>query len=118
MGTNNTRMGNDRENDIHATSDNRLYTGKPNDKHYWNLIHHSGWNNYFQMAEIKLLLHYMGFGAYILGILANLGNIVSFTMGLVGLAWAFFMMLKKQEDWKIRKIERKEMERDFKKNDK
>lgn len=71
------------------------------------------------MAEtLKWMANTLGLTIYILGFLANLGNIISVTLGVVGVAAAVIKAFKLYEDYLIRKIERKERERDFLENNK
>lgn len=46
----------------------------------------------------------------IAGILANLDNIVSVLLGIIGGGFGMYQALKAREDWLIRRVERKEKE--------
>lgn len=69
------------------------------------------------MADaLKWMANTLGLTIYILGFLANLGNIISVTLGVIGIAVAIVKCLKLYEDYLIRKIDRRERERDYNKN--
>lgn len=72
------------------------------------------------MAETLKLLDILGLSMLIMGLFANLGNIISVTAGVVGIAWGVIRWLRAYEEYRIKKIERKEREdgyhRDLKKS--
>lgn len=69
------------------------------------------------MAEsiFEKILNIFGLSVYIIGIVANwFSNMnvgLSILLGVVGLVWASFRALKMKEDWLVRKIERRSMQR-------
>lgn len=104
-------MGSNLENDIRRPDSNRSNEGKYPFKYNGYAIRNYNRNNRTKMAEIaKIVFNYLGLTVFILGIFANLGNIISVTMGFVGIVWGVIRVLKLYEDYLIRKIERKNME--------
>lgn len=106
-----SNMGSDLQNDVRRPYSNGSIERKHSFKHNGDAIRHNHWHNRFKMAEAIKLLDALGLTVYILAILANLGNVISITMGVIGIAWAVIKTLKMYEDYIIRKIERKEKQK-------
>jgi cytochrome c biogenesis protein CcdA len=63
------------------------------------------------MAEIaKVVFNYLGLAVYIMGIFANLNNIISVTLGFVGIAFGVVKILIAYENYLMKRIDRKEKE--------
>lgn len=102
---------------VHNIGGNGYRVRAQNYQRDWDFIHYLSRHNNAKMAEtVKYMLNALGISIYILGILANLSNIVSVTLGVVGLAYAIIRAFKAYEDYLIRKIERMERQRDYKNN--
>lgn len=67
------------------------------------------------MAETLKILNILGLTVYIMGILANLGNLVSVTLGIIGIAWGIIRCLRAYEEYLIRKIDRMERQNGYEK---
>lgn len=75
----------------------------------------NGRHNRFKMAETLKILNILGLTVYIMGILANLGNLVSVTLGIIGIAWGIIRCLRAYEEYLIRKIDRMERQNGYEK---
>lgn len=116
MGTKRSDMHSNFQTGVHNFNSNQLPERKPNRDHVRNGVYPYSWYNNIKMADaLKWMANTLGLTVYILGFLANLGNIISVTLGVIGVAVAVVKCLKLYEDYLIRKIERRERERDFKK---
>lgn len=63
------------------------------------------------MAEIaKMVFNYLGITVYILGILANLNNVISVTLGFVGIAFGFVKILTAYENYLMKRMDRRDRE--------
>lgn len=115
MGTKRSDMHSNFQTGLHNFNNNKHRQREYDSKHSWDGVHSYRWYNNIKMADaLKWMANSLGLSIFILGILANLGNIISVTLGVIGIAVAFVKCLKLYEDYLIRKIERKERERDFK----
>lgn len=102
-------MGSNLENDLHRFGRNRDNEGKYPFKYYGYTVRNSNRYNRFKMAEIaKIVFNYLGLTVYILGILANLNNIISVTLGFIGIAFAIVKLLTAYENYLMKRIDRKE----------
>jgi hypothetical protein len=83
------------------------YTRKFN----WFSIHRGRSNNNIQMGEtIKVMANLLGATTFILGILANLNNLLSVALACVGVVWGIVKCLEKYEDYQLKKWERLQRE--------
>lgn len=63
------------------------------------------------MAEIaKIVFNYLGVVVYVMGILANLNNIISVTLGFIGIGFGIIKALTAYEHYLMKRIDRKERE--------
>ncbi len=104
-------MGSNLENDLHRPDRNRNNEGKYPFKYYGYAVRSSHRNNRTKMAEIaKIVFNYLGLVVYIMGILANLNNIISVTLGFIGIGFGIIKALTAYENYLIKRIDRKERE--------
>lgn len=104
-------MGSNLENDIHRPDRNRSNQGKYPFKYYGYAVRDHHRNNRFKMAEIaKIVFNYLGLTVYILGILANLNNIISVTLGFVGIAFGLVKILTAYENYLMKRMDRRDRE--------
>lgn len=118
MGNKNTFGSSHIQTDLHTAirskSHTREYAGTR--KFAWLSLHYPGRNNNFQMGEtVKVIINYIGITTYILGILANINNLLSVLLACVGVVWGFVKCLEKWEDYQIKKWERRQREDEDKK---
>lgn len=113
-------MGSNVQNDIRSSYRNGNNGGKYPFKYSGYTVRGNGRYNRFKMAETIKILNILGLTVYIMGFLANLGNLVSVTLGIIGIAWGIIRCLRAYEEYLIRKIDRMERQngydRDLKKH--
>lgn len=104
-------MGSNLENGLHRPNRNKHGEGKYPFKYNGYAIRNYNRNNRTKMAEIaKIIFNFLGLTVYIMGILANLNNIISVTLGFVGIAFLFIKILTAYENYLIKRMDRKERE--------
>lgn len=104
-------MGSNMENDIHRPGRNGTGGGKYPFKYYGYAVRNSNRYNRTKMAEIaKMVFNYLGLTVYILGILANLNNVISVTLGFVGIAFGFVKILTAYENYLMKRMDRRDRE--------
>ena len=58
-------------------------------------------------------LNYLGLTTYLFGILANINNLLSVLLAIVGIVWVVLKCLEKNEDWRLKKWERQQREKEY-----
>lgn len=102
-------MGSNLENDLHRPDRDRGHGGKYPFKYYGYAVRNSNRYNRFKMAEIaKIVFNYLGLAVYIMGILANLNNIISVTLGFIGIGFGIVKLLTAYENYLMKRIDRRE----------
>lgn len=110
-------MGSNLQNGLHDFSGSESYRAATISKRDGSDIYNTHKHNNPKMAEsiFEKILNIFGLSVYIIGIVANwFSNMnvgLSILLGVVGLVWASFRALKMKEDWLVRKIERRSMQR-------
>lgn len=85
--------------------------GKRFSKSHGIVIHGGIGHNRIKMGEIvKVFFNILGAMTFIAGILANLDNIVSVLLGIIGAGYGVFQALSAREAWLIKRVDRKERE--------
>lgn len=82
-------------------------------------FHHSNGVYNSKMGEAaKAILNVFGFTGLFFAFISNLkvAPYLSLAIGIISTLWAMFRMLKMMEDWLIRRAERKQAERDYKRD--
>lgn len=59
---------------------------------------------------VKVFLNTIGFTTFIMGILANINNLLSVALGCVGIVWGIVKCLEKYEDYQLKRLDRIERE--------
>jgi hypothetical protein len=113
MDTKNTRMGSNVQANLRSSYHDGNNAGEHAFKHSGHVVRGSGGHNRTKMAEAIKLLNILGLSVYILGLFANLGNIISVTLGAVGIAWGIIRCFRAYEEYLIRKIDRMERENGY-----
>lgn len=113
MDINYTRMGSNVQNDLRSSYRYGDNGGKYPFKYSGDAVRGNGRYNRFKMAETIKLLNILGLTVYIMGFLANLGNLVSVTLGIVGIIWCVIRCLRAYEEYLIRKIDRMERQNGY-----
>lgn len=104
-------MGSNLENDLHRHDRNGNSEGKYPFKYYGYAVRSSNRYNRFKMAEIaKMVFNYLGLAVYIMGILANLNNIISVTLGFIGIGFGIIKALSAYETYLMKRLDRKDRE--------
>lgn len=62
---------------------------------------------------VKFLVNTIGGTVFLMGIITNLNNWIAIALGAAGFGYAVFRALRERENWLIRRVERKERERDY-----
>jgi hypothetical protein len=106
-------MGSNVQNDLRSSYRYGDSSGGYHGKHSGDAVRNSGRYNRFKMAETLKLLNILGLTVYIMGFLANLGNLVSVTLGIIGIAWGVIRCLRAYEEYLIRKIDRMERQNGY-----
>lgn len=84
----------------------------------WLSIHNSNRHNRFKMGEgVKMIINTIGLTTYILGILANINNLLSVMLACVGVVWGIVKCLEKWEDYQAKKWERQQKEEEKKRKE-
>jgi hypothetical protein len=84
-------------------------------------LHHRFRIHNNKMGEAaKAILNIFGFTGIAFAFISNLkvAPYLSLAVGIISTLWAFFKMLKMMEDWLIRRAERKEAERNYRRDKK
>lgn len=108
-------MGRDIQTDIYdlgsISGNTREYsrTRQPDGTYFYS--YHR--NNRYKVAEGFKLLNFLGLTTYIIGILANINNLLSVLLALVGIVWVVLKCLEKNEDWRLKKWEREQREKEY-----
>jgi hypothetical protein len=113
MDINYTRMGSNVQNDLRSSYRYGNNGGKYPFKYSGHAVRGNGRYNRFKMAETIKILNILGLTVYLMGILANLGNLVSVTLGIIGIAWGIIRCLRAYEEYLIRKIDRMERQNGY-----
>lgn len=106
-------MGSNVQNDLRRSYRYGDNGGKYPFKYSGYAVRGNGRHNRFKMAETIKLLNILGLTVYIMGFLANLGNLVSVTLGVIGIAWGIIRCLRAYEEYLIRKIDRLERQNGY-----
>lgn len=56
--------------------------------------------------SVKVLLNTIGLTTFIMGILANINNLLSVLLACIGIVWGIVKCLEKWEDYQLKKWER------------
>lgn len=66
------------------------------------------------------LINILGLTTVFFAFLANINvsPFISICLGTIAIGWSFFRMMKMWEDWRIRRVERRTMEKNFNDNNK
>lgn len=111
MGNKNVSVGSHVQATVHHISSGKVDTDQHAIPHQppWNPIYHRSRNNYFQMGEaIRMTFNLIGGTTFILGILANLNNLLSVALACVGIVWGIVKCMEKYEDYRLKKWEREQ----------
>lgn len=74
------------------------------------IVHSRIGTNRYRMGEVaKAIVNMAGILTYVLGILANLNNLLSVLLAAVGLWYVAVQALDKREDWLKKRRERKDL---------
>lgn len=63
----------------------------------------------------KMVFNILGFIVYVIGILANLDNVMSVTLGVVGVGYAVVKLFTAIDNQMIKRIQRKKEQAEYKK---
>lgn len=106
-------MGSNVQDDLRSSYRNGNNGRKYPFKYSGYALRSSGRYNRFKMAETIKLLNILGLTVYLMGFLANLGNVISVTLGVIGIAWGVIRCLRAYEEYLIRKIDRMERQNGY-----
>jgi len=107
MGNKNIRRNINMENGLHSFNDSRNYKSQRFYERHGINIYSSPRNNNSKMGEIaKAFLNTLGWTAVLMGIVTNLNNWISLSVGAVGMAFAIYKTLNEREVWLAKRDER------------
>lgn len=76
-----------------------------------SIIHGNTWDSNNKMGEAaKIVFNIAGLTAFIMGILTNWNNFISILLGVIGLLYAAIKCARELEEYRYKKLERKEKE--------
>lgn len=97
------------QTDIHHLFHSKTYTPEQSPAYKFTRLRLYWGNsvNHIQMGEsVKVLLNTIGLTTFIMGILANINNLLSVLLACIGIVWGIVKCLEKWEDYQLKKWER------------
>lgn len=117
MGHKNFYRNSNMETSVFGTGDRWMDREERFSQFDGDTVHLSNKRNNSKMGEaFKTLANTIGITAWLMGVIANFNNWIGLALGAAGFGFAVFRCLKERENWLIRRVERKERERNFKYN--
>lgn len=117
MGNTNIGVRSGIQVDIHPRVNNGADTAKRFRKLDGSISNRNLQRNNSKMGEsVQNIINTLGLSSLIFGFIVNFDNVLGWLMGTVGLVWGIIRCMHAHENLLIRRLRRKQMERDYKAN--